>query len=168
MAEKKIYDFSSRENSGDWSSINDVVMGGKSSSNFKIIHSDSSALFSGNVSFENNGGFASVKSFIKEFIFTGFKGVVLKVKGDGKLYSFRVKTDSSFDGINYKIDFLTKANSWIEIKLPFSDFTPTFRGKKLSNVKPLDPSQIQQVGLLISNKQEGSFNLLVDWIKAYR
>ncbi len=167
MTEKVIFDFSTEENSGEWNTINDVVMGGISNSSLRVMP-DSTALFSGVVSLENNGGFASVKSFSKDYIFSGFEGVALKVKGDGKLYSFRVKTDSSFDGINYKIDFLTKANQWLEVKLPFSKFVPTFRGKRLANEKPLDPSQIRQIGFLVGNKQEGSFDLLIDWIKAYK
>ncbi|MGD8782355.1 MAG: CIA30 family protein [Ignavibacteria bacterium] len=164
--DKIIFDFSPGK-TAEWTVVNDFVMGGVSSSSFKV-NSDTTALFSGNVSLENNGGFASAKSFCKEYVFSGFEGVIIKVKGDGNLYSFRVRTDANIDGINYRIDFLTKHNEWLEIKLPFSEFVPTFRGKRLANVKPFEPSQIQQVGFLIGNKQEGVFNLYIDWIKAFK
>jgi monofunctional biosynthetic peptidoglycan transglycosylase len=56
----------------------------------------------------------------------------------------------------------------MNIRVPFSEFVPVFRGRILSNVSPIPPEQIQQVGLLISDKQAGKFRIEIDWIKAYK
>jgi monofunctional biosynthetic peptidoglycan transglycosylase len=162
-----IFDFHSKNTCGNWQTINDVVMGGLSNSKFVILE-EGSASFNGFVSLENNGGFASVKTFPQNFYFEGYSGILLRVKGDGKNYNFRLKTDSELDGINYQLKFLTKNNKWEEIRLPFSDFAPTFRGRLISPAPVIDLKSIKQIGFLIGDKQEGKFNLQIDWIKAYK
>ena len=46
------------------------------------------------------------------------------------------------------------------------NFVPTFRGRILRDVPPIDPGAIRQLGFLIADKVEGPFRLEVDWIKA--
>jgi hypothetical protein len=56
---KPLFDFSDISALGAWFVLNDGVMGGVSQS--RILASASTALlFTGNVSLENNGGFASI------------------------------------------------------------------------------------------------------------
>ena len=165
--EKIIFDFASTQTSGKWSTINDVVMGGISNSNFKI-NSDNTATFSGNVSLENNGGFASVRTLPQDFNLDGFSGITIKVKGDGKKYKFRLRTDNNFDGISYEINFTSLKDEWSEYKFEFKEFVPIFRGRILKNVPALNSEEIKQIGFLISNKQEGKFYLIIDWIKAHQ
>jgi hypothetical protein len=150
----------------EWTTINDVVMGGVSNSTFKIL-SDSTALFSGSVSLENNGGFASVRTVPQLHDLRDHQGIILRIKGDGKRYSFRIRTDPDFDGIAYRTDFKTEKDKWMEIILPFSDFEPVFRGRILRNVPPLEKDTIYQFGFLIADKQTGPFALQIDWIKSY-
>ena len=59
-----------------WRIVNDDVMGGLSSS--KVIVKDDKITFSGNVSFENNGGFASLRSPVKDYNFENFSGIEIK------------------------------------------------------------------------------------------
>ena len=65
-----------------WRIVNDGVMGGLSSS--KAIVKDDKIIFSGNVSLENNGGFASLRSQINDFNFENFSGIEIKIKGRWK------------------------------------------------------------------------------------
>ena len=60
----------------------------------------------------------------------------------------------------------TKRGEWEEHRLVFKDFVPTFRGRILTGVPPLDPGKITSVGLLIAERQSGPFQLEVAWIKA--
>ncbi len=147
-----------------WEVINDDVMGGISYSNFRI-QTDQTALFSGSVSLENNGGFASVRALLHEPVPGSFKKLVIRVKGDGKTYSFRIRTDQNFNGVAYAGGFSIKKEEWTEHEFSPSDFIPTFRGRTLSNVPALEDLQISQIGFLISGKQSGSFRLIIDWIK---
>lgn len=149
-----------------WTSVNDVVMGGVSDSLMQVSE-EGTGIFTGHLSLENNGGFASVRAPLPENDFTGFNGIMLRVNGDGKHYSFRVRTDMMFDGVFYRQEFGTAAGEWMEVKLLFSEFQPSFRGRIISDVPPLDPSRIFQIGFLISEKQEGSFRLEIERIEAY-
>ena len=60
----KIFDFNNTSNINSWQIVNDVVMGGKSSSTITI-NKEGHGQFSGTVSTENNGGFSSVRHILK-------------------------------------------------------------------------------------------------------
>jgi monofunctional biosynthetic peptidoglycan transglycosylase len=165
-SEIEIKDFNSPETSGEWMIINDGVMGGLSRSSFKI-NSDGTATFKGNVSPENNGGFASVRSIINNDYNKEFEGALIRVKGDGKIYSLRFRTSTSFDGISYQSKFKTESGTWREYKIPFEDFTPVWRGRLVPDQPKLTSADIKQVGVLIADKQFGEFELNIDWIKFY-
>ena len=60
----KIFDFNNTSNINSWRIVNDVVMGGKSSSTITI-NNEGHGQFSGIVSTENNGGFSSVRHILK-------------------------------------------------------------------------------------------------------
>jgi hypothetical protein len=89
-----------KESDADWRIINDTVMGGMSSSRFRILKG--LAVFEGQVSLENNGGFASVRSQPGNDDLSKTRGLLLRVRGDGKSYSFRLRTTEAFDGISYE------------------------------------------------------------------
>ena len=161
-----VFDFRDVSQKGNWLMINDGVMGGISRS--EIVFSDSgTAIFKGTVSLENNGGFASTRSKLRLYDLSGYTGLSLRVKGDGKNYQLRVRTDKRFDGISYRYIFETVPDTWITLRAPFGEFTPVFRGRILEDVSPILPSQIQQIGFLIADKQSGAFQLEIEWIKAY-
>lgn len=147
--------------------VDDVVMGGVSDSAMQLTQ-NGAALFAGNLSLENSGGFASVRTVLEHRNYAEFAGFRIRVKGDGKRYSFRARNDDRFDGVVYKFDFDTVSDEWTEIELPFAGFAPSFRGRTLPDVPPLDSGNIVQIGLLISSRQEGAFRLEVDRIEAYK
>jgi len=144
-------------------------MGGLSDSEF-LITENGTAVFRGTVSLENYGGFASVRSRPRDYDLTGFDGILLEVKGDGKRYSFRVRTDDTYDGISYQtpVPFNTKKDEWIEIRIPMGQLEATYHGREVPGAPPMDPGRIRRVGLLISDKQEGRFHLEIRRIGAYR
>ena len=150
-----------------WRVINDGVMGGVSSSTWNITKSGN-AVFAGTVSLDNNGGFASVRSPVSIHDLSAYKGIALRIKGDGKNYKLNLKTDAEFDSILYQAEFQTEKEKWQLIKVPFSKFTPTYHGVVLSDAPKLDTKAIRRFGFLIADKQQGPFQLEVDWIKAYR
>jgi monofunctional biosynthetic peptidoglycan transglycosylase len=154
-------------NIGDWQIVNDGVMGGLSES--RIVLSDrNTALFSGNVSLENGGGFASTRTEVNQFELDRYKGILIRVKGDGRRYQFRIRTGGRFDRVSYRYHFDTNLNQWETIKVPFKDCVPVFRGRVLQDVASISPNDIRQLGVLISDKQAGEFQLEIKWIKAYR
>jgi hypothetical protein len=128
--EVMLFDFGTLENMDDWLIVNDGVMGGLSKSKF-ILSDSNTAVFSGNVSLENNGGFASTRTKAMQFHLDGFKGILIRVKGDGKKYQFRIRTDDRFDGVSYRYHFETGINQWQTISIPFNKCVPVFRGRIL-------------------------------------
>jgi monofunctional biosynthetic peptidoglycan transglycosylase len=140
-----------------WPSINDGVMGGVSSG--EMTRSISGfATFQGTVSFDNNGGFASVRSQPRVHDLSAYDGLVIRVRGDGKRYGFRLRTDASFDGVSYQVVIEPPADEWTELLLPFESFVPVFRGRRVDRHPPLDRRRVATFGLLIS-RQEGPFRI---------
>ena len=88
VVEYCVFDFSdSDSNLAALGALDDVVMGGVSQGSFFV--RDEQAIFAGNVSTDNSGGFSSVrtKNFDPPFDFEGWQGLRLWVKGDGSAIS---------------------------------------------------------------------------------
>jgi len=162
--EKTLFNFATATNASAWQIVNDAVMGGISTSKFDV--TNAVAVFRGEVSLENNGGFASVRSSPERRDLAGLDAFVARVRGDGRRYKFTVRTESGFDTPLYQCVFTPKRGEWAEHRLAFKDFVATFRGRVLTDVPVLDPARVVSVGFLISDKQEGPFKLEVAWIKA--
>lgn len=153
---------------GSWQIVNDGVMGGLSQST--IIRTDTgNALFTGTVSLRNNGGFASVRT-IQPNNLSEFSGLRVRVKGDGKTYYLRLKSavNNRLTAHSYEHRFQTTSGEWTEVKLPFIHFNPVFRGRSLRNVDPLDLTAIAEISFMIRDGQEGSFQLEIESVHAYR
>lgn len=165
--EKLIFNFDNQEQVRQWRTIDDVVMGGVSQSAVTA-GSRGTALFSGTVSLDNFGGFASASSLPSDYNLSGFTGIAIRVKGDGKRYKFTIKTDTAFTGFSYQAPFNTESGAWAVIQFPFKSFVPTFRGSVMNTAEPFDPKKVKSFGFLIADKQQGPFRLEIDWIKAYK
>jgi hypothetical protein len=162
-ADKTLFDFQTATNTAAWQIANDDVMGGVSTSSFGL--TNGAAVFRGVLSLENNGGFASVRSLPASHDLSGCDTFVIRVHGDGRRYRFTARTNPSFDSAIYQSAFTTTKGRWEEHRLPMKSFVPTFRGRVLSGAPPLDAANVTSVGFLISDKQDGPFQLEVAWIK---
>jgi hypothetical protein len=149
-----------------WRIVNDGVMGGLSSSNVNV-NEDNKIVFKGIVSLENNGGFASLRSPVKNYNFEKFSGIELRMKGDGKRYSISMKETSYFTGYFYTTSFDTKNDEWMVIKIPFDEFKLYYFGKETGSNKNIPLNNIKEISLLIGDKQKGAFSAQLDYIKLY-
>ncbi|MBL8005861.1 MAG: CIA30 family protein [Candidatus Kapabacteria bacterium] len=157
---KVIYSFTTKTTVNEWRIVNDGVMGGISKSSL-MLTDDGHGKFSGHVSLANNGGFASIQLNTSIKLSEETKFIVLRIKGDGKAYEFRLKGEIS-QSESYVYQFTT-TGEWENIKLPLGEFYPQFRGRKL-NYPNFNFNTIEQVSFLIANKQEEDFKFLIDWI----
>ena len=146
-----------------WSSVDDSVMGGISDSQMSYV-GDGVAKFAGNMSLENNGGFASVRNTDYVYNLSSFEGIELRVKGNGMNYQFRMQTNIA--RISYTQHFAT-SEEWTVVQLPFSDFEATFFGRMLPDAPELNTDFLRTLTFMLSDKQDGDFELLVDSIKVY-
>jgi monofunctional biosynthetic peptidoglycan transglycosylase len=163
-SETTLFDFQAATNSTTWQVVNDDVMGGVSSSSFRV--TNGSAVFRGEVSLANNGGFASVRSLAVRRDLGEADSFVIRVRGDGRRYKFSARMDRSFDRAIYQCAFTTKSGVWEQHRLPLKDFVASFRGRVLADEPALNAAKVTSIGFLISDNQAGSFRLEVAWIKA--
>ena len=182
----------------NWEPVNDTVMGGRSHAHAGFTESGSLCVH-GNLSLENNGGFASVRTRHR-LHFAGFHGFRLRVAGDGKRYCLRIKTMSGeelhpfsyeacfdtsplpastvghqekaemdrFDPPNSQLQHQLSGTTGEWVDVPFDLFKPVYRGRKVPDAPPLDPSDIGDIALMIKDRQEGPFHLLVSDIAGFR
>lgn len=150
-----------------WYVVNDDVMGGRSEGGF---HLEADALVFTGTTNTDNGGFSSIRSRPRSFDLGDWDGIRLRVRGDGRRYTFRLTTSESHSGPyepSYWKDFGTREGRWETIDIPFSGFRPRWRGRWLDGPE-LDPRAIDGLGLMIYDERDGPFRLEVDWIRAYR
>ena len=156
-----LFDFSETNDWSGWAVENDVVMGGKSSS--KLERSEQgNAIFKGEVSLENNGGFASVQYHFEPKNIKGYKKAVIRLKGDGKKYQFRIKS-SLEDKASYIHEFNT-TGEWQTVEVPLNEMRPVYRGRSLE-LPNFSSDTIQEVRFLIGNKKPQDFRLEIDKIE---
>ena len=147
----------------NWSIVNDDVMGGISKSNLSM-NDKNNLIFSGYLSLENNGGFASTRHRFKEQTLASVKSFKIKLKGDGNSYYLRIRQNNR--RASYSADFNSSKDKWTEVEILLEDFKPTWRGFTYSDYPAPDIEKISELGIQISDKQEGDFKLEIEYIKA--
>lgn len=157
-----IIDFQKIQELDNWMIVNDTVMGGRSNSRVDI--NDDYLKFSGDLSLESNGGFASVRRANDGKAWLSDKSIQIKVKGDGREYQFRFRTNQTTDGVNYVAKFQTKAGETSEFQFTQSDFVAQYRGRIVKDAPALDFADIEQVGFLLADGKPGEFVMLVERI----
>ena len=155
-----LFNFKSDSDISNWKILNDVVMGGRSSGNFKL-NKDGHGEFYGTISLENNGGFSSLRYYFPNTKTEDYSAFKIKLKGDGKTYQFRVKRKQS-DRYSYIYEFNTTTD-WQTVTIPFSKMYASFRGNRL-DIPNYDGVQMEEIAFLIGNKKEEQFKLLIDSI----
>ena len=76
----------------------------------------------------------------------------------------RVRADDN-SWASYSHSFSTVENDWVVVELNVDDFYPSYRGYSLRNMPELSRVIVREIGVMISDKKEGEFNLEIDWIK---
>ena len=153
-----LFDFSVPTAADAWSAIDDRVMGGVSRS--RLRHDTAGhAVFEGEVSLAQNGGFASVRSSARAMGRPGAEACLIEVRGENKQFKLSLFTDDGFDSLNHQSSFTPTGGDWQTLCLSISAFRATFRGRDVPGVPALDPARIRQVGLMIAARQAGPFAL---------
>jgi monofunctional biosynthetic peptidoglycan transglycosylase len=164
---QSLFQFADPADASNWQIVNDGVMGGRSSSQASIVKTEAGEdvlRFNGILSLENNGGFASVRSRPSGSLgLDSGETVVLRVKGDGRRYTFNFYTPSRRTAFSYQMEFDTSAGEWIEVRLPVDEFVAHSFGRPMPNMR-LKPTEVQSIGILLGDKKPGKFQILIDSI----
>ncbi|KAK3282426.1 hypothetical protein CYMTET_9837 [Cymbomonas tetramitiformis] len=159
--------------------VNDSVMGGRSSCTLQIGRDDLGApmvVFSGELSSAGGGGFASVRTEPRRWGCEDADGLLVEARGDGRHYKVNIMAEGVQPGVAYRMDFVANGE-WGRIKLPFSRFTPSFRGN-IVEAPELRGGRMVQMAIMVSKLTDkgmptpdyrvGNFKLEIKSIKAYK
>lgn len=155
-----LFDFSESSDLAGWQIVNDNVMGGISQSSF-IKNKNENAVFKGSVSLDNNGGFCSVRTSFDPIMVKDFEKIIIRLKGDGKIYQIRIKSKRT-DYHSY-IAYFQTTGEWQETEIILNDMFPGFRGRKLE-MPDFSDETIEEIAFLIGNKKEENFELEISRI----
>jgi len=135
-----------------WRAFTDRVMGGVSNGRaVRETAGDQAWLrLSGDVSLENNGGFVQAALALDprggSLDARAFKGIRLKVRGNGERYYLHLRTADTRLPWQYYAASFEASRDWKVVELPFS----SFKAEALS--KPLDTSTLRSLGLVAAKK----------------
>jgi NADH dehydrogenase [ubiquinone] 1 alpha subcomplex assembly factor 1 len=158
-------DFTSNSADFGWYVVNDNVMGGRSEGDFQ--QEQGTLYFTGDTN-TNGGGFSSIRTSPMTLDLSSYAGIRLRVKGDGRLYTWRMTTNARWRGrpVSYWADFKTQDGTWTTVDIPFYRFIPRFRGYQLDG-PTLDSAQITGMGLMIYDNRDGPFEFHMAGVYAY-
>jgi uncharacterized surface protein with fasciclin (FAS1) repeats len=139
-------------------------MGGVSKGGFKRTE-QGTLLFSGELSLENNGGFASIRTQERPLDLFGKSAVIIKARGDGRTYWVDLRTSGQMGASSYRAYLPTSAGEWRETRIPLADFKLQAFGRALP-VKALDPAAVASIGFTLADKKAGPFSLEIESVKA--
>ena len=150
-----------------WAFLTDKVMGGVSTGKMTIEEHEGQPTLhmTGAVSLKNNGGFIQTRLALhprgRDFDARAFRGIQLRVKGNGETYAVHLRTrDTRFAWQYYGATFNTNGE-WQNIELPFARFTTR------SVPTPLNTMGLRSVAIVAINK-EFDADIRVDRIAFYR
>ena len=140
-----------------WTVVNDGVMGGCSRS--RIDPTEDGLRFSGHLSLDNGGGFASIRCSLAAPP-DGAGALRFEARGDGRRYQCRFRQGDPDDGVAWRFIFPT-ASDWRSVTVPFHALRPVFRGRAMPAAGPLQAETVGQLGFLLADGREGDFELSV-------
>jgi len=111
----RLINFQHVDEGNRWRTINDAVMGGVSRGRLAV--AAGIGVFSGEISLENNGGFASVRREPETLDLSGHAGLMLHIRGDGRCFQLRLLTDQLPDGAAYRTLLQPPADEWQHVDL---------------------------------------------------
>lgn len=142
-----------------WQRLDDVIMGGQSSSGLAAAKDGSGAIWSGTLVLEG-GGFCGARTAVMKRDLSSFDGILLRVKGDGQTFKMNIKTDMQTDvpEDTYQATFDTIDGQWCDVYIPWHEFVLVKRAKTVPGGGPaLDPSKICQFGFVLSRFEFNGF-----------
>ncbi|KAI8976914.1 complex I intermediate-associated protein 30-domain-containing protein [Pilobolus umbonatus] len=120
-------------------------------------------------------GYAAIRSKPKDQTAFGtpcwdtslFRYLALHVKGDKRKYFVNIQTDGvvKTDLFQHRL-FLRTPGQWETVMIPFRDFILTNNGTIQEDQIEMFRQKVKTVGFSIMDRQEGPFNLEIEWIKA--
>ncbi|MCX6866387.1 MAG: CIA30 family protein [Verrucomicrobia bacterium] len=163
-AQQDLATFAAADSLKLWTSVNDGVMGGVSKGGFKRTE-QGTLVFSGDISLENNGGFASIRTQERKLDLSGMSAILVKARGDGRTYWVELRVTGQMGASSYRAFLPTTAGEWRESRIPLTDFKLQAFGRVLP-FKAINTAAVTSVGFTLADKKAGPFSLEIESVKA--
>ena len=152
--------FESNNESRAWRTVNDGVMGGRSSGGSVVM--DGELVFEGVIN-TNGGGFSSVRREMPVGALEGAEALTLSVRSDGRSYRLIARNDVRHAGraVSWQADIpQTEPGEWASARVPFDAFRPSVFGRQVP-AGPFRPETVNELGFIIADGVDGPFSLRV-------
>ncbi|XP_030069948.1 complex I intermediate-associated protein 30, mitochondrial [Microcaecilia unicolor] len=178
-----LWEFRCQQDLEQWVVSSDQEIGGRSEAYLKLGKNNQTALLCGtlNTNVPRDGetrysGYCSMRSKLpqaafnrlKHYDWSSFNSLHLRVRGDGRSWMVNLGTEMYFshqknDLYNYFL-FTRGGPYWQDVKIPFSKFFLTSRGRIQDNQQPAWLDKINTLGFTLGDKVDGPFQLEIDFI----
>jgi monofunctional biosynthetic peptidoglycan transglycosylase len=159
---RNLFAFDDPAREAEWRIVNDGVMGGVSKGRFRITEARTLE-FSGSISLENNGGFASIRSSPRPLGLHPGDVIHVRLRGDGRRYFLNLYVPGSRTAFSYRAGIETTRGEWMGIRIPIERFRASWFGRQVDD--PLEVERVHSLGFMLSDGKPGPFQLEIDSIQ---
>ena len=157
------FDFGEQKDGNNWVVINDGVMGGLSTG--KAVLKENSILFTGKISFANNGGFASLRSNRTKLNTSEVEFIEIKYRLTGLSFSFILEQDYRFYMPYFSHPLEITEGEWSVLRIPIDSFYETRLGNYTGYRLGENSSRnIFRLGFISRDKKAQDYELEIDYI----
>ncbi len=161
-----LFDLSQDRERRSWYVVTDAVIGGTSRGSLTEGRGKY-ALFSGTLVSREAGGWVSVWSSEEYRDLSPYRGLALRLRGDGRTYRVALKVERGVDAVQYMARVTPPRSGWSVMRIRFRELVPMFQGSIIANAPPFNPRRVCAVGVMIADGQDGYFELLIESLSAY-
>jgi NADH dehydrogenase [ubiquinone] 1 alpha subcomplex assembly factor 1 len=161
-------DFGQEAENPDWFALNDDVMGGVSVG--VVALTESSVIFEGEVSTDNNGGFVSLRSPMNAYDLSPYTDVVIAYRGEGQDFTMVLADNPAWYMPKFESKVIEESSEWTTSTVSLYDFTQyamTNYGE-VETGEEMSPgllSDVIRIELMNSAFESGEFWLEIDYIE---
>lgn len=178
-----IWEFRGEESLEQWTVSSDREIGGQSEVYSKLGRNNNTCLVYGTLSSTpprdgetRYSGYCTVRSKQqlasfdrkKHFDWTTFNTLHLRIRGDGRPWMINIATETYFshqkDDIYCYFLYTRGGPYWQDVKIPFSKFFLTHRGRVQDDQHNLLLDKVNTIGFTLGDKADGPFQLEIDFI----
>lgn len=177
-----IWEFRGPESLDEWTVSSDQEIGGQSEAYLKLGKNNTCFLYGTLCSTPPRDGETKYSGYCtmrskqqlasfdrkKHFDWTTFNTLHLRIRGDGRPWMINIASEVFFshqkDDIYCYFLYTRGGPYWQDIKIPFSKFFLTHRGRIQDNQHPLWLDKVNTIGFTLGDKADGPFQLEIDFI----
>lgn len=161
-------DFGQDDFADSWFALNDDVMGGVSVG--EVSYTDSSIVFEGEVSTDNNGGFVSLRSPNDSYDFSAYTEMVISYRATGHSFIMVLADDPAWYAPRFELEVMEENSEWSTATVSLYDFQQyamTNIGEVETGVEMSTDylSDVLRIELMNTAFESGPFTLEIEYIE---